>query len=242
MKRVLTHVGVGMGAASFWRGAWYVLDDHLFPDDKGKSALASFGLGVAGMTASQGLVAKCEELASRKSSNSRSALVAARRLQMFRFGALYTIAVSCVLVWRGTWVGWDVLYEYTHPAQTPCRTGVKSTDPGHLSTSGMLSHVIAITALVGTGLFASVLAPPAATSIVRDWAVQAGAKPYSGPAGKLVQRLWAKTSHIPSWSAVQPVMARSSSSQPQPRSVTLGRTFLTQSSSRPLSYDQRRGL
>ena len=42
-KNVLTHVAVGMGAASFWRGAWYILDDHLFPDDAAKSASASLG-------------------------------------------------------------------------------------------------------------------------------------------------------------------------------------------------------
>ena len=226
MKHVMTHVGVGMGAASFWRGAWYVLDDNLFPEESWKSALASFGLGVAGMTASQGLVARCEELASKKS---------VRRLRIYRFGALYTIALSCVLVWRGTWVGWDVLYEYTHPEQTPCRTGVKSTDPGHLSRSGILSHGLAVAALVGTGLFASVLAPPAATSVIRDWAVQTGTKPYNGPAGKLVQQLWAKS---PTTSS-QHVVARSYS-QPPTRNIP-ERTFLTQSTHRT-AFQQRRGL
>jgi hypothetical protein len=181
-KNIATHVGVGMGAASFWRGAWYVLDDHLFPDDPARSSAASWGLGVVGMAASQGLVQKCEVLQQRG--------VQGFPLKAARFGALYTIALSCVLVWRGTWVGWDVLYEYTHPKQTPCKTTVKSTDPGHLSTSGILSHVVAVAALVGTGLFASVLAPPAATSIIRDWTVRTGAKSYNGPAGKLVQSFW----------------------------------------------------
>jgi hypothetical protein len=184
-KNIATHVGVGMGAASFWRGAWYVLDDHLFPDDPARSAAASWGLGVVGMAASQGLVQKCEVLQQRG-----VGVFQGLPLKVARFGALYTIALSCVLVWRGTWLGWDVLYEYTHPKQTPCKTAVKSTDPGHLSTSGMLSHVLAVTALVGTGLFASVLAPPAATSIIRDWTVRTGAKPYNGPAGKLVQSFW----------------------------------------------------
>jgi hypothetical protein len=255
MRSMMTHVGVGMGAASFWRGAWYVLDDHLYPEEAWKSALASFGLGVAGMTASQGLVAKCEQLATRKTNS----LMASRRLRVFRFGALYTIAVSCVLVWRGTWVGWDVLYEYTHPEQTPCRTGVKSTDPGHLSTSGILSHVLAVTALVGTGVFASVLAPPAATSIVRDWAVKTGSKPYSGPAGKLVQRLWSSsnTGSYSSSPAAQAVIARNFSQVPSrtasisnstPIRTTNGRTMGNYSSSYytttrilPTFCNQRRG-
>lgn len=236
-RRVGQHVLVGMGVSSFWRGAWYILDDHLFPDDSAKSALASFGLGVAGMTASQGLVAKCEELA--KNSESK---ILAQRLKVYRFGALYTIAISCVLVWRGTWVGWDVLYEYTHPQQTPCKTGVKSTDPGHLSTSGILSHVLAISALVGTGLFASVLAPPAATSIVRDWAVQTGAKPYHGPAGKLVERLFAKKPSSPT-----PIISRSYSQLPPPPQINPShdRTFFAMPSTTrtlPTSYNQRRGL
>jgi len=236
-RMVGQHVLIGMGVSSFWRGAWYVLDDHLFPEDSAKSALASFGLGVAGMTASQGLVAKCEELA-KKNSESK---VLARRLKIYRFGALYTIAISCVLVWRGTWVGWDVLYEYTHPEQTPCKTGVKSTAPGHLSTSGMLSHVLAVSALVGTGLFASVLAPPAATSIVRDWAVQTGAKPYNGPAGKLVERLFAQKPTTPTT-----VVARNYSQSPPPQiNPSHDRTFFTMPAatrSKLSSFQQRRGL
>ena len=184
-QSVMTHVGVGMGAASFWRGAWYLLDDHLYPDDAFKSAMSSWGLGVAGLFASQGLVAKCESLELQGLRNTP--------LKVARFGALYTLAMSCVLIWRGTWVGWDVVYEryhphnddtmanskvHLHPAVGPAqhaierRTTVSATDPGHATTSGMLSHGVAIFGLVGTGLFASVLAPPAATGIIRDVAVK----------------------------------------------------------------------
>jgi hypothetical protein len=83
------------------------------------------------------------------------------------------VAVSCILVWRGTWLGWDVLYEYTHPQNqnqnTPFGDGpstnyVKSTDPGHATTSGVLSHVLAVSALVGTGLFALAVLYDIATS------------------------------------------------------------------------------
>ena len=138
VRTIGTHVFVGMGAASFWvscscscscgvftsmgfwwslgsscvltssslpyhnihsqRGAWYILDDHLYPDDAFKSSVASLSGGVVGMTLSQGLVEKCETIKN------------PRMLRVARFGALYCIATSVVLVWRGTWVGWDVFY------------------------------------------------------------------------------------------------------------------------------------
>ncbi|KAG7336666.1 fuseless domain containing protein [Nitzschia inconspicua] len=198
-KNVLTHVGVGMGAASFWRGAWYILDDHLFPQNATYSAASSLLLGTGGMALSQGLVKRVEQLNAqlvaatnkRKTSNvtTTTKTVSKLSLRVTRFGALYTIAMSCVLVWRGTWLGWDVLYEYSHPEQQFCeRTNLKrinSTDPGHLTVSGMASHFVAVALLVGTGLFASVLAPPAATGIIRDFNIKAGSKAYQGPAQKL---------------------------------------------------------
>ncbi|KAL3938620.1 MAG: hypothetical protein SGARI_001672, partial [Bacillariaceae sp.] len=157
IKTVLTHVGVGMGAASFWRGAWYILDDHLFPDNPALSAGTSLGMGTVGMALSQGLVHKVEEIAAQAARAKESTSVSRRRqllpLKVARFGALYTIAVSCVLVWRGT-------------------------------------HFLAVGALVGSGLFASVLAPPAATGIIRDFSIKAGSKAYQGPAQKLMQQIF----------------------------------------------------
>lgn len=175
VKTVFTHVGVGMAAASFWRGAWYVLDDTLYPEDPSKSALASLGMGVLGMGASQGIVSKAEVLRG--------------TVQKFaRFGALYTIACSCVLVWRGTWIMWDVVYEKYHECPIE-KSGPKSTDPGHATKSGLFSHGVAIGGLLATGLFASVLAPPAAASVIRDLAVKTGQRAYSGPAQGVVQKL-----------------------------------------------------
>jgi hypothetical protein len=193
-KNVLTHVAVGMGAASFWRGAWYILDDHLFPDDAAKSASASLALGTLGMAASQGLIHKVEILASKVQKQQLSKDVSSRSLQLLlkvaRFGVLYTIAVSCVLVWRGTWVGWDVLYEYTHPNNKCEKTGkqlqrISSMDRGHASMSGLLSHSLAVSILVGTGVFASVLAPPAASGVIKDFTIKAGLSFYSAPAQKI---------------------------------------------------------
>jgi len=165
LKTVATHVGIGMASASFWRGAWYIMDDSLFPDSPIQSATASLSLGAVGMAATQGLVEKAEALSKQGS---------VRRLCVVRFAAIYSIAMSCVLVWRGTWIGWDVVYEKI--------TSQHPTTPGHLSKSGVLSHGIAAIGLLGCGLFASVLAPPAAASVIRDIAVKAGQKSYSGPA------------------------------------------------------------
>jgi len=266
-KTLATHVFVGMGAASFWRGAWYVLDDHLFPDSPSKSALSSWVLGVAGLACSQGLTARAERMARLQVPAQMWALRTAR------VGALYTVAVSCVLVWRGTWLGWDVLYEVLHPhnnnnssrprddktsssssssvddvdvvattsaddyafssstsattalllsspvASTTTTTAattattllsteddddvvnnnnnnntinrnIKSTDRGHATSSGLISHLLAVTALLTTGLFASVLAPPAACSVIRDLAVKAGQAPPTGPAQLVASRLF----------------------------------------------------
>ena len=212
-KQILSHVGVGMGAASFWRGAWYILDDQLFPDNPNHSALSSLALGTCGMAASQGLVSRAMAVR-----NSYLKPVA-------RFGALYVVAMSCVLVWRGTWVGWDCVYEHyhnvnkhhhqnSHDAQrqrrdsstltttatttaassssalehSPAHTAVKSTDPGHLTSSGLASHGFAIVALSAAGVFASVLAPPAAVSVIKDLAVQTSRRSSSFASSNTTQQ------------------------------------------------------
>lgn len=180
-RTLATHVCVGVGAASFWRGAWYVLDDHLFPEDAVKSASASMVLGVAGLTASQGLVERAERLAKKASIGGK---VRPTSLAIARFGAIYSVATSCVLVWRATWLGWDILYESLHPAED-----TKSTDPGHMTHSGIFSHVASLTLLLGTGLFASVLAPPAAISVIRDHTVRSGPQ-YIAPAQTLVNQIF----------------------------------------------------
>lgn len=258
-RNLLTHVGVGMGAASFWRGAWYVLDDHLFPDNAEQSAAASLTLGVAGMMASQGLMHKCEELARQKFASPLAVKAA-------RFGALYTVAMSCVLVWRGTWIGWDCLYERLHPHNNPqiisaglwgghssdnaaAARIVTATDRGHATHSGVLSHVTAVTLLLATGLFASVLAPPAAVSVLRDWAVrtqQASGSgttiPYQGPAQVLAQRLFgggssgtaaaATPSKGGASSAASAASAAASSSWSAPSSSAASRALSSASSAR----------
>ena len=143
-----------------------MLDDCLYPGDPFRSAVASFGLGTVGMLASQGLVNHMNALA-------KSAAAGRRHggfHQVARFGAIYALAGSCILIWRGTWVMWDVVYERAHhcPIQ---KTGPRATDEHHATYSGLVSHVTAIVALVSCGLFASVLAPPAAVSVLTNAAV-----------------------------------------------------------------------
>ncbi|GKY98034.1 hypothetical protein MPSEU_000761500 [Mayamaea pseudoterrestris] len=218
-KQLARHVLVGMGSASVWRGAWYMLDDHLFPDDQAKSAAASLTLGTLGMAASQGLVARAERMAvalaertaikrtGLKRTASGAVTAASSKCQHHqhrprvllaaaRFGALYTVAWSVVLIWRGTWLGWDLIYESLHAPEQQCErepltnatttspTIIKSTDAGHLTRSGLLSHFTATCLLLASGLFASVLAPPAAASIIRDTSVR-------GPAQRLARQLFA---------------------------------------------------
>jgi hypothetical protein len=57
---VLYHVFVGMCAASFWRGSWYIFDDLLFPNQKELSAVSSLLLGTSGMLSVQGLIHRAE--------------------------------------------------------------------------------------------------------------------------------------------------------------------------------------
>jgi len=233
-KQLLTHVAVGMGAASFWRGAWYILDDQLFPENAPLSAATSLLLGTGGMAASQGIVARA--MAVQSPLWKRAA----------KFGALYTVAMSCVLVWRGTWVGWDCVYEHYHNElkkkqksaledtndnkdttssdsptvvllqkfaestttllatsssssvleHSPAHTAIKSTDPGHLTYSGLASHTFAIVTLGACGVFASVvLAPPAAVSVIKDLAIQASRKTSSSTKGR--------SATTTSWKALQ---------------------------------------
>jgi hypothetical protein len=266
-KTLATHVFVGMGAASFWRGAWYVLDDHLFPENAAKSATASLGLGVLGMAASQGLIARAEQLAEKleqrnlskrkanlnasTSSNGtssihhkaplrvRSPLLLPGTVAVARFGALYTVAVSCVLVWRGTWVGWDVVYEHLY---CPGENGAKSTDPGHATNSGLLSHAVAVGLLLGTGLFASVLAPPAAVSVIRDFAVKSSGSTYVGPAQIVANRLFGSGSVAASQRTLSTVAstARTTSFHNSSNSQVYRSTTSTTSTSAVVKQQQRR--
>ena len=216
---VAGHVGVGMASASFWRGAWYMLDDCLYPGDPFKSATASFALGVTGMLGSQGMISRTERI--------RPGTLQ----QVAKFGALYVIAMSCVLVWRGTWVMWDVVYEKAHhcPIQ---KTGPRATDERHATYSGLASHLTAIVGLISCGLFASVFAPPAGIAVISNAAVKAprqyANRAAAGSVQHVVNRLWSSSlskaqQHIQSTSAsmlMHPQRAWHSSAPPPLRHIS----------------------
>lgn len=160
---VFQQVAIGIACASYWRGMWYLLDDNLFPNNPFYSATTCLGLGTGGLAFTQGYIAK----------KAKKDLVRQRKnlprhySSIARFGTLYCVSTSCVLVWRGTWMLWDIAYEQFH------KDNVKATDPNHLTKSGILSHGCAVGGLLIFGYFASVLAPPARVSVLKDCALKA---------------------------------------------------------------------
>jgi hypothetical protein len=189
---VWSHIGIGMASASFWRGAWYILDDNLFPEDKLQSSVASWSLGVFGMFASQGLVQKADSwaltramVATRYPSSLVSNVISVRLPQLARFAAIYSLAASCILIWRGTWIMWDVVYEHITLAK-------HATEPQHATYSGLWSHGIAILGLSSCGLLASVLAPPAAIAKITNCAVTKATA--AQPSMRIVDAKWFSSS------------------------------------------------
>jgi Fuseless len=197
-KIVLYHVFIGMCAASFWRGAWYVLDDVLFPNQKELSAISSLTVGTAGMFLFQGRIERIEvwtlNLFNQRKNNDQwmSIRTIQRVHSVLRVSAIYSLVLSVVCIWRGTWMCCDIAYEkcYKHYAvnateskssELPEETAltslkktcdalnhVKATDPGHALQSGLMSHCTALLILSSLGIVACTFAPPAAISIIRD--------------------------------------------------------------------------
>ena len=213
---VLRNVLIGCGTASFWRGAWYILDDNLFPQDPVLSAGTSLLSGTAGMFLSQGLIKRYEVLVN----HPHTAHQLLFRKSVYRFGAIYCAALSVVLVWRGAWLSWDCFYEGLHAKQAwhaskssflhhsfydkmhlDDSPEVNATSAGHATKSGLFSHLTAIALLLGMGTFASVLAPPAAVSILYDASIKSSVR----AAGKT------RTTRKPTGGAT------SSSTSPSPR-------------------------
>lgn len=156
-----TQVAIGVASASYWRGMWYILDDNLFPENPTYSAMASLGLGSFGLAFIQGAIAKKAEYYAKK----EAVKLPSYYPSIARFGTLYCVATSCILVWRGAWMGWDIAYEKLQKES--------ATDKGHLTISGIGSHVIATLGLLAFGRFSSVLGPPARVSILEDLAFKA---------------------------------------------------------------------
>lgn len=192
---VMYHVFIGMCSASFWRGAWYILDDVLFPNDKELSALSSLMLGTTGMLSVQGFFERVEKytlhLMNKNKIRQKHNVLSTRSIQhihsMLRFAIIYSLVLSVVCVWRGTWMSWDILYAKYYNDYLSNRSGkiattdastsneiavdhdkIHASEPGHALRSGLMSHYTAVFILCSLGLVASVFAPPAAISVLRD--------------------------------------------------------------------------
>lgn len=154
-------IAIGCASASYWRGMWYILDDNLFPNDPTASASASLIGGTLGLATVQGVMAKKAEYYASKEVTKLPSYYP----KMARFGTLYIVATSCILVWRGAWMGCDIIYEQM--------TDHSPLEPGHLTVSGVWTHVVATCGLLAFGRFSSVLGPPARLSILEDMAFKA---------------------------------------------------------------------
>ena len=178
---------VGVAVASFWRGAWYVLDETVFPLDARKSGLACFAAGVCGLATSQHvkLMMLKDMACTTKTTNQK-------RVMLFS-PPTYFVGLSCVLFWRGVWCLWDSAtdaYFVLKDGEDSCSSSSSSSSSSGSSEdasgssppasfffpssyspklkSGIVSHAAGATALVATGFLASAACPPAGLWVARD--------------------------------------------------------------------------
>ena len=172
---------VGVAVASFWRGAWYVLDETVFPLDARKSGLACFAAGVCGLATSQHvkLMMLKDMACTTKTTNQK-------RVMLFS-PPTYFVGLSCVLFWRGVWCLWDSAtdaYFVLKDGEDSCSSSSSGSEDASGSSppasfffpssyspklkSGIVSHAAGATALVATGFLASAACPPAGLWVARD--------------------------------------------------------------------------
>jgi hypothetical protein len=110
MANLPLQITVGVLSASYWRGAWYILDYTLFPTDRLQSGIASLVLGSGLLGFKQYTLTPAyngTKLLVRMLPPPRNLSLRAHYMKTNRFVSLYGIALGCVLVWRGTWLLWD---------------------------------------------------------------------------------------------------------------------------------------
>jgi hypothetical protein len=103
-------VATGVLCASYWRGAWYILDHTLFPDDRVLSGVASLTSGTVLLGLKQYIISPSNNGTKRlvrMFPPPSSTSLRRRYIQTNRFIVLYGIASGCILIWRGTWLLWD---------------------------------------------------------------------------------------------------------------------------------------
>ena len=147
---------VGATVASWWRGAWYVMDAALYPDDAPRSCAASLALGFCGFAA-------CHQSAARVAPIAPAA----------RGAALYAAALANVAAWRGVWLAWDLATGAGPGAAAPVSADAPPTadelaERRRVLVSGVASHACATALLVGACHLTSALAPPARIAVLSD--------------------------------------------------------------------------
>ena len=142
---------VGVGAASFWRGAWYAMDAALFPDDPKASCMSSLVAGFGGF-------ALCHTHLPRLANSS-----------MYMRGlGVYGAALANVFAWRGTWMAWDLATGTAAETASAPPTPEEQAARRHLLASAAASHFSGAAILVGVGHLSSAHAPPARIAINSD--------------------------------------------------------------------------
>ena len=178
-------VTVGALCASYWRGAWYICDATLFPDNKTASAAASLLLGSALLTAKQYMLSpyyNCSRFLARMCPPAKNHSMRVHYVKMNRFVSLYGIGIACILVWRGAWLAWDEFSDFvdnTSPKQDETTDEEKARENKAILYSGIASHLFGTVSLLFLGRFQSVMAPPANTSMMRDFFLHGKGKQYS---------------------------------------------------------------
>lgn len=128
-------VVTGVLCASYWRGAWYILDYKLFPTDNLKSGIASLTLGGGLLGMAQYILSPSyngTKAIVRMLPPPRSVTLRTRYIQTNRFIMLYGISTSCVLIWRGTWLMWDEGAHFiADTLSSRWRSEQKETNPKH---------------------------------------------------------------------------------------------------------------
>lgn len=165
-------LAVGVGAASFWRGAWYVMDAVLFPDDMVASCQACLLLGFGGHALLHELIPRIPAVF----------LAPA----VVRTALVYVCALIPVFVWRGTWLSWDLATAALEPylqvqarQEQPAEVTDIATEANSeealrrksLLISGLVSHTVSVVFLMRLKHLSAALAPPARIGVLSDFVV-----------------------------------------------------------------------
>jgi hypothetical protein len=103
-------VATGVLCASYWRGAWYILDHTLFPENRLLSGVSSLASGSVLLGMKQYIISPSyngTKRLVRLLPPPKSTSLRRHYIKTNRFIVLYGIASGCILIWRGTWLLWD---------------------------------------------------------------------------------------------------------------------------------------